>query len=69
MCKMQGLAGVDQSEFHSMCGLLESRGILSLSRSKDTRNIKITLRLDEQELEKTLQDKTLMSSVLAKGLK
>jgi cell division control protein 6 len=69
VCRHQNVAAVEQGEFHALCGLLEARGLLALSRAKDTRSVKVTLRLDDNELEAALQDKTLMSAVLAKGLK
>lgn len=68
VCQRQNMAGVDQSEFVSMCGLVEARGILGIDRAKDARMAKVSLKMDEQELEATLQDKTLMSTVLAQGL-
>ena len=68
VCRQQQVAAVDQGEFLSMCGLVEAKGIMSLKKAKDTRNTKVTLKLDEKELEIALQDKTLVSAVLSKGL-
>jgi len=68
VCRCQNLASVDQSEFHSVLMLLESRGIVSLKKAKDTRLIKVSLKLDEQELEQTIKDKALMSQILQKGI-
>ena len=68
VCRRQQIASVDQSEFHSICLLLESRGVVSMKKAKDTRLIKVSLKLDEQELEQTLKDKTLMSQILQSGV-
>ncbi|KAK7506241.1 hypothetical protein BaRGS_00002353 [Batillaria attramentaria] len=68
VCRRQQMAPVDQSEFHSLCVLLEARGIIGMKKAKDTRSIKLTLRQDEKELEQTLQDRVLVSTILKEGL-
>ncbi|XP_025081051.1 cell division control protein 6 homolog [Pomacea canaliculata] len=68
VCRRQQVAQVDQSEFHSVCVLLESRGIIGIKKAKETRLCKITLRQDEKELEQTLQDRVLVSTILKDGL-
>ncbi|KAI0213396.1 Cell division control protein [Lamellibrachia satsuma] len=68
VCKAQNVAAVDQSEFSSMCDLIEARSIIGLKKAKDARMVKVALKLDEQELDFALQDKTLMSSILSRGL-
>lgn len=68
VCKAQNVVSVDQSEFSSMCDLIEARSIIGLKKAKDARMVKVTLKLDEQELDFALQDKTLMSSILSRGL-
>ncbi|GFO32579.1 cell division control protein 6 homolog [Plakobranchus ocellatus] len=68
VCRKQQVACVDQAEFLSMLNLLDSRGIVALKKAKDTRSIKISLKLDEQELASTLQDKFLLASILKDGI-
>ncbi|XP_067685847.1 cell division control protein 6 homolog [Haliotis asinina] len=68
VCTKRHVAKVDQSEFFSLCLLLESRGILGVKKAKESRLAKVTLKLDEKELEHTLQDRVLMSSILQDGI-
>ncbi|XP_071100724.1 cell division control protein 6 homolog [Haliotis cracherodii] len=68
VCTKRHVAKVDQSEFFSLCLLLESRGILGVKKAKESRLAKVTLKLDEKELEHTLQDRVLMSSILQEGI-
>ncbi|KAI8761328.1 cell division control protein 6 [Biomphalaria glabrata] len=65
VCKRQQMVPVDQSEFHSVLTLLDSRGIIIMKKAKETRLNKISLKLDEHELEQTLKDKTLMAAILS----
>ncbi|XP_012935046.1 cell division control protein 6 homolog [Aplysia californica] len=68
VCRGRHMAPVDQTEFLSVCLLLEARGVVTLKRAKDTRMIRVSLKLDENELEQTLKDKTLMSQILKDGV-
>ncbi|XP_041374929.1 cell division control protein 6 homolog [Gigantopelta aegis] len=68
ICRKRKIAVIDQSEFFSLCSLLEARGMMGVRRGKETRLAKIILKLDEKELEHTLQDRVLMSSMLYDGL-
>jgi len=68
VCNSNGVGVVDESEFLSLCSLVECRGVISMKKAKNTRDIKISLRMDEKELEGAMQDKTLMSAILSKGL-
>ncbi|KAL8567665.1 hypothetical protein ACOMHN_054476 [Nucella lapillus] len=68
VCRRQQMSPVDQSEFHSLCVLLEARGVIGLKKAKETRLIKVALRQDERELEQTLMDRVLVSAILADGL-
>ncbi len=53
----------------NVCALIEARGIMALKKAKDdVRSTKVTLKLDEKELEQALQDKVLVSSILQQGL-
>jgi hypothetical protein len=49
-----------------MVQLLESRGMVAYSSAKGgaPRYAKVTLRLDEKEVELALQDKTLLASIV-----
>ncbi|CAH1789591.1 unnamed protein product, partial [Owenia fusiformis] len=68
ICSKRNMTGTDQSEFLSLCGLVESRGIIGIKKGKDTRLTKISLKLDEKELEFALQDKTLVTSIMNEGI-
>ncbi|CAH1249492.1 CDC6 [Branchiostoma lanceolatum] len=68
ICKKRQVANVDQSEFLSLCTLIETRGILTLKKAKEARMTKVSLRMEEAELEFALQDKVLMSSILKEGI-
>lgn len=68
VCRRQQMAPVDQSEFHSVLSLLDARGVVTLKKAKDTRMTKVSLKLDEQELEQTLKDKALMASIISDGV-
>ena len=41
MCRKQEVAAVDQSEFLSMCGLIEARGLFAVKKAKETRLVKV----------------------------
>lgn len=44
VCKAQNVAAVDQSEFSSMCDLIEARSIIGLKKAKDARMVKVGTR-------------------------
>ncbi|XP_074640064.1 uncharacterized protein LOC141898133 [Tubulanus polymorphus] len=68
VCKKRQVNIVDQSEFMNVATLIESRGIFKIKKSKEMRMSKVSLRLDENELEHALQDKLLMTQVLQGGI-
>ncbi|XP_060075757.1 cell division control protein 6 homolog [Ylistrum balloti] len=68
VCKKRQMATHDSSEFQGLCTLLETRGIIGIKKPKDGRLAKVSLKLNEKELEHTLQDKVLISSILNDGL-
>ncbi|XP_045179297.2 cell division control protein 6 homolog isoform X2 [Mercenaria mercenaria] len=68
VCKNRQMAAIDQSEFQGVITLLESRGMIGIKKAKETRMNKVTLKLDERELEHTMQDKVLVSTILKEGL-
>jgi cell division control protein 6 len=47
-----------------MASLLESRGFLSLRSSKEPKDAKLSLRIDDDEIEAAMQDKTLLSGII-----
>nr|XP_055041024.1 cell division control protein 6 homolog [Misgurnus anguillicaudatus] len=68
LCKQRQVGGVGQTECLSLCGLLESRGIFTLKKAKEARLTKISLRIEERDVENALKDRTLLGSILAAGL-
>ncbi|XP_037665244.1 cell division control protein 6 homolog [Choloepus didactylus] len=68
VCRKQQVAAVDQSECLSLSGLLEARGILGLKKNKETRFTKVSLKIEEKEIEHALKDKALIGNILAAGL-
>ncbi|EFX71277.1 hypothetical protein DAPPUDRAFT_255908 [Daphnia pulex] len=67
VCSKYGVTKIDFDEFSHTCSLVESRGIVTLKKKSNSRLAPICLRLDEREVESTLKDKTLLSSILAQG--
>ncbi|XP_036889398.1 cell division control protein 6 homolog [Sturnira hondurensis] len=68
VCRKQQVAAVDQSECLSLAELLEARCILELKKNKETRFTKVSLKIEEKEIEHALKDKTLVGNILATGL-
>ncbi|XP_039083602.1 cell division control protein 6 homolog isoform X1 [Hyaena hyaena] len=68
VCRKQQVAAVDQSECLSLSGLLEARGILGLKKNKETRFTKVSLKIEEKEVEYALKDIALIGNILATGL-
>ncbi|XP_066222465.1 cell division control protein 6 homolog isoform X1 [Saccopteryx leptura] len=68
VCRKQQVAAVEQSECLSLSELLEARGILELKKNKETRFTKVSLKIEEKEIEHALRDKTLIGNILATGL-
>ncbi|XP_059127697.1 cell division control protein 6 homolog [Peromyscus eremicus] len=68
ICRKQQMAAVDQSECLSLSGLLESRGILGLKKNKESRLTKVSLKIEERELEHVLKGKAFIGNILAAGL-
>ncbi|KAL1778760.1 cell division control protein 6-like [Sigmodon hispidus] len=68
ICRKQQVAAVDQSECLCLSGLLESRGILGLKKNKESRLTKVSLKIEEKEIEHVLKGKALIGNILATGL-
>ena len=68
VCTKFHVTGMDFDEFLNTCSLIEARGIVTVKQKKNNaRQSTVNLRLDEQEVELTLKDKTLLSSILSQG--
>lgn len=68
LCQQRQVSGVGQGECLSLCSLLESRGIFSLKKAKEARLTKISLKIEEKDVENALKDRALLGSILAGGL-
>ncbi|KAM6972000.1 LOW QUALITY PROTEIN: cell division control protein 6 homolog [Aplochiton taeniatus] len=68
LCTRRQVGGVGQGECLSLCGLLESRGIFGLKKAKEARLTKISLKIEEKDVENALKDRTLLGSILEAGL-
>nr|CAB3229273.1 cell division control protein 6 homolog [Phallusia mammillata] len=68
ICKKRQVPAVGQSEFVSLCELVESRGILSTRKAKQVRQSKVKLNMQEKDVEFALKGKALLSSILQLGL-
>ncbi|KAF4083430.1 hypothetical protein AMELA_G00141170 [Ameiurus melas] len=68
LCQQRQVSGVGQGECLSLCSLLESRGIFSLKKAKEARLTKISLKIEEKDVEYALKDRALLGSILAGGL-
>ena len=68
LCKKRGMSAVNLTETLSPCSLLEARGFFSVrqvaGKKLTNSDIKITLRIDEDEVQAALKDKTLLSGIL-----
>ncbi|XP_048579627.1 cell division control protein 6 homolog isoform X3 [Nematostella vectensis] len=64
VCKKRQVNQVTQDDFIALCKLLETRGIITLKKAKEMRMIKVSLKIDENEVDFALQDKTLLSAIL-----
>ena len=67
VCAKFHVTAMDFEEFSHTCSLVESRGILTIKKKANVRLTPVNLRLDEHEVEATLKDKTLLSSILSQG--
>ena len=71
VCAKFGVTAMDFDEFAHTSSLVESRGVVTIKATKINNNASrlapICLRLDEREVEATLKDKTLLSSILSQG--
>ncbi|XP_067397359.1 cell division control protein 6 homolog isoform X2 [Emydura macquarii macquarii] len=68
VCRRQQMAAIAQSECLSLAALLESRGILGLKKAKEARLTKVSLKIEEKDVEHALKDGVLVGNILAGGL-
>ncbi|XP_031418192.1 cell division control protein 6 homolog [Clupea harengus] len=68
LCAQRQVGGVGQGECLSLCSLLESQGIFSLKKAKEARLTKVSLKIEEKDVENALKDRALLGSILAAGL-
>ncbi|XP_038610368.1 cell division control protein 6 homolog [Tachyglossus aculeatus] len=68
VCRKQRVPAIDQSECLCLSGLLEARGIFASKKNKETRLTKVSLKIEEKDVEHALQDKVLIGNILASGL-
>ncbi|XP_035602586.1 cell division control protein 6 homolog isoform X1 [Oncorhynchus keta] len=68
LCAKRQVGGVGQGECLSLCSLLESRGIFALKKAKEARLTKVSLKIEERDVENALKDRTLLGSILTSGL-
>ncbi|EAA09435.3 AGAP005176-PA [Anopheles gambiae str. PEST] len=65
ICTKRNIQAVDQTEFISLCTLVETRGIVRLQGKKEPRMHRVCLQWDEQEVTSALNDKQLIASILS----
>ena len=63
--KSSSSAGESVSDFLNMCHLLESKGFVTVKAGKETSLSKISLNVDESEIEQVMTDKSLLRSILS----
>ncbi|XP_023691527.2 cell division control protein 6 homolog [Paramormyrops kingsleyae] len=68
LCTEKQVVGIGQSECLSLCSLLESRGIFSLKKAKEARLTKVSLKVEERDVENALKDRALLGSILSASL-
>ncbi|MBN3312889.1 CDC6 protein, partial [Atractosteus spatula] len=68
LCRQRQVSAVAPGECLSLCTLLESRGVFGLKKAKEARLTKVSLKMQEKDVEHALKDKALLGSILAAGL-
>lgn len=64
VCRVAKVAAIDYSELQSICTLLEARALVSIKKAKESRQAKVSLAVDEAEVEQVLQDKSILATCL-----
>lgn len=65
VCQKRKLGRRDFSEVSSLCTLLDARGIVSVKKSKNMIQSKVSFRIDEGEAETAIQDKALLGEIIS----
>ncbi|XP_050074603.1 cell division control protein 6 homolog [Anopheles maculipalpis] len=65
ICTKRNIQAVDQTEFISLCTLVETRGIMRLQGKKEPRMHRVCLQWDEEEVSTALNDKQLIASIIS----
>ncbi|KAM5135205.1 cell division control protein 6 homolog [Mantella aurantiaca] len=68
VCRKQQMPAVGQSECLSLCQLLETRGIMGLKKAKEARLSKVSLKIEERDIEHAFKDKVLIGNILHAGI-
>ncbi|KAM4623254.1 cell division control protein 6 homolog [Discoglossus pictus] len=68
VCRKQQMPAFGQSECLSLCNLVETRGIVTLKKAKEARLTKVSLKIEERDIEHAFKDKVLIGNVLQAGL-
>jgi cell division control protein 6 len=63
--KNSGSSAESVSDFLSMCQLLEAKGFVSVKPGKETSLSKISLNVDEAEIEQVMTDRSFLKSILS----
>jgi len=64
VCKNRNFQSIDLSEFLNLCLLVETRGILRITKKKEPRFHRIHLQWDEDEVFASLRDKQMITNIL-----
>ncbi len=68
VCRHRQLKYESESEFVGLCGMLETRGIVTLRGGKEARLTRVGMKLQTSDVEHALQDRVLISSILEHGV-
>ncbi|CRK99225.1 CLUMA_CG012553, isoform A [Clunio marinus] len=64
VCKNRNINSIDLSEFLNLCLLVETHGIVRLTKKKEPRFHQVQLQWDEDEVYSALKDKQMITNVL-----
>lgn len=64
VCKNRNINATDLSEFVNLCLLVETRGILKITKKKEPRFFKVHLQWNEDEVYSALKDKQMITTIL-----
>jgi cell division control protein 6 len=64
VCRSRNILATDLSEFVNLCLLVETRGILRLTKKKEPRFHRVHLQWNEDEVYSTMKDKQMITNIL-----